>query len=63
MTPERCRNCGQELTEENVALAKKDSGILFRGQLSYYCPAYNDECGCRSYQRDDETKAAYWEVD
>jgi len=60
MTTEKCRNCGQELTDENVALAKEDAGVVNGDELVFFCPGYNDEYGCRSYQQADRTEAAYW---
>lgn len=61
----RCSNCGWNLSEENIRLAIEDysSSPLSEEEmdhLSFCCPSYSDEEGCKGYSRDDRALPAYW---
>ena len=70
MTMDKCSNCGQVLTELNVALALKDIGRLegmdndsIKDAVRFFCPTYNGNSGvCQGYDTADATIMAVWSI-
>ena len=60
---ERCSNCGNELTEENIRLALEEAkqfGLRQSG-MRLYCPSYNSATdSCEGYGEGDEKRESYW---
>jgi len=57
---EKCNNCGWPLTEENIRLALEDASFYEQDELTFCCPSYTEEGGCKGTAKEDETLPAYW---
>ncbi len=56
-----CSNCGQTLTDTNIALALDDMGETdVEDTMTFFCPGYTDEHGCPGYGAEDRETMAYW---
>ena len=61
MEKEHCSNCGWELSAENIRLALEDAGAgISQEELTFCCPSYSDEEGCKGYAKADLDIPAYW---
>ena len=57
----KCKNCGQELSEQNIKLACEDTTLPL-DEIDLYCPSYSPETDtCPGYSKADQERSAYWQ--